>query len=137
MLQYTGSTFITGYDLYVPALTLILYPLISQMTKMSIISQKNKLFLNDKHVKYRKRKLLLKQIFILIIAIIEKDRLKPPLRQSRQMYSSSFIIPPCKTQQIQEALFPRAICEWNLLLQPIVMSRWVDTFKAAVPFIKC
>jgi len=50
------------------------------------------------------------------VAITKKDRLKPPLRQSWNMHPLSFIIPPCKTQQISD---------WKHLPQPIDMSRSV------------
>jgi len=33
------------------------------------------------------------------IAITKRDRVNPSLRQSRDMYSSSFIIPSCKIRE--------------------------------------
>ena len=36
------------------------------------------------------------------VVITKKDRLKPPLRQSGNMHSSSVIFLPCKTYQRQE-----------------------------------
>ena len=54
-----------------------------------------------------------------IYLLLRKDRLEPPLRQSRNMHFSSFIITPCKTQQRQESfVFPRTISDWNWLSQP-------------------
>ena len=56
-----------------------------------------------------------------------------PLRQSRNMHSSSFIIPLCKTQR-QVLLSPHTISDW--MLQPIVLSFLVKAFNAGVDTIK-
>ena len=51
------------------------------------------------------------------LVIIQTDRLKSPLRQSQNMHSSSFIIPPTKTQQRQESFF------YDIRLEPFVCFR--------------
>ena len=56
-----------------------------------------------------------------------------PLRQSRNMHSSSFIIPLCKTQR-QVLLSPHTISDW--VLQPIVLSFLVKAFYAGVYTVK-
>ena len=45
------------------------------------------------------RLIMMYQIVNENILIIKRDRHKPPLIQSENIHSSSFIIPPCKTQQ--------------------------------------
>jgi hypothetical protein len=59
----------------------------------------------------------------------KEDGLKPPLRQLQNMHSSSFVIHPCKETKI---VFSHSISDWNRLSQPIMTSRSVETFKAAV-----
>ena len=70
------------------------------------------------------------------VAITKQNRPKPPLIQSQNIHSSTFIIPPCETQQRHKSFFPRRIFNWNMLLQPIVLSGSVETFKAVVSSIK-
>jgi hypothetical protein len=43
------------------------------------------------------------------VAITKQNRHKPPLIQSQNIHSSSFIIPPCETQQRQKSCFSRTI----------------------------
>ena len=63
------------------------------------------------------------------VLITNTNELKPLLRKSRNIHSSSFIIPPCKIQQKQKLFFPRMISDWNQLPRPIVKSRLVEAFK--------
>ena len=68
------------------------------------------------------------------IAITKEDRLKPLLRQSQNMHSWSFIVPSCKTPQIQESFSFVQYLTYNQLPQSIVWSGLVKTFKAAVKY---
>ena len=62
------------------------------------------------------------------VAISKQDRLKPPLRQSRSMHYSSFIIPPCKTK-----LFLFLV---KYLTETVVLSGSVLPFMVAVSSLK-
>ena len=46
------------------------------------------------------------------------------------------IITPSEIQQRKQSFFPRTIFDWNMLLQPIVLSGSVETFKSVVSSIK-
>ena len=49
-----------------------------------------------------------------IYLLLKKDRLEPSLRQSQNMYFSSFFITPCKTQQRQDSFFS----SYDIWLEP-------------------
>ena len=66
------------------------------------------------------------------VAIIKQYRLKTPCRQSRNLHSSSFIIPHWKTQSRNKIVFPRTISDWNRMPQPIVLICSIEMFKAAI-----
>ena len=55
---------------------------------------------------------------------------------STRMHLSSFFIPPYKTQQRRELIFPHMISDWNLLPHAIINSCFVEAFKVAGSCIK-
>lgn len=68
------------------------------------------------------------------LVIIQTDRLKSPLRQSQNMHSSSFIIPPAKTQQRQESVFLR-YPTWTFRLFSVFFTFIIIYFCICVIFV--
>ena len=66
------------------------------------------------------------------MAISKTNRLIPPHRLSRNMYTQSFPIPSCRTQLRQSLFFQRTIKVWNNLPLNTVMCDSVESFRIAV-----
>ena len=66
------------------------------------------------------------------VEIQKTDRLIPQKRQTRHSHTKSFQIPSCKTEYRKESFFPRTITDGNKLLENIINSTSLDSFKSSI-----
>ena len=64
--------------------------------------------------------------------IQKTDRLIPQKRQTRHSHTKSFQIPSCKTEYREEYFFPRTITDRNKLLENIINSTSLNSFKSSI-----
>ena len=63
------------------------------------------------------------------VAVSRSDRLSPPMRHSRNVYSQPYQVSLCKTQQRKASFFPHSIVDWNRIPQTAVLSDSVESFR--------
>jgi hypothetical protein len=66
------------------------------------------------------------------VEIQKTDRLIPQKRQTWHSHTKSFQIPSCKTEYRKEYFFPRTITDWNKLLENMINSTSLDSFKSSI-----